>query len=273
GDMIQSMAWHCDDANALAGQVDLIAVGECPVDTVDGRVVRPENPALGGGLERQYPAGMGPVVTGQQTCAQLALGVAAEPAYHRSGVTRVDSRHLERGVICQQPDVIVLKGGKGNEGRHDRLAFRNRSCSYLIGGWRAQANPEAPWRFPNNPVPSVRKICSGSSVLPGSGSTALPDRCCSAVSGAWCSRNCRNVSVSIWCSMVCCRSCWMSSIRSCATIGAWICRSVRTACRWMRPVGPSLPTHWTWCCCTTVWTSVCRRAVCCAKPVRRCVPA
>src|SRR5690606_11002066 len=104
GNMIQGVTGHCDDANALAGQVDLITVGECPVDTVDGRVVRPENPALGGGLERQYPAGMVPVVMGQQNCAQLVFGVATEPAYHRSGVTRVDSGHLEGGVICQQPD-------------------------------------------------------------------------------------------------------------------------------------------------------------------------
>lgn len=74
--MIQGVTGHCDDANALAGQVDLIAVGECPVDTVDGRVVRPQNPALGGGLERQYPAGMVPVVMGQQNRAQLVFGVA-----------------------------------------------------------------------------------------------------------------------------------------------------------------------------------------------------
>src|SRR5690606_20804338 len=51
GSMIQGVTGHCDDAKALAGEVDLTTVGECRVDTVEGRVVRPENPALGGGLE------------------------------------------------------------------------------------------------------------------------------------------------------------------------------------------------------------------------------
>src|SRR5690606_6482642 len=76
GDMIQSMAWHCDDANALAGQADLIAVGECPVDTGGGRVEQPQKPELGGGFERRVHAGMVTVVMGQQNRAQLVFGVA-----------------------------------------------------------------------------------------------------------------------------------------------------------------------------------------------------